>query len=96
MRYPKIVEQLQAGNDVTLAAHGNSMTPIIKSGQRVTLSPLSGWAKPGDVVLAKVNGRYFIHKVTSVGSDGRYLISNNHGHDNGWTKAVYGIVTAVS
>lgn len=46
----------------------------------------------GDIVFCKVKGRYIdAHKITARQGD-RYLISNNHGHDNGWTKTVYGRV----
>jgi len=39
-----------------------------------------------------VNGRYVdAHKITKRDGD-RYLISNNHGHDNGWTRIIYGKV----
>lgn len=97
MRYPDIVAELSAGNSVSLKPHGQSMVPIIKSGEKITLSPIEGFTlQKGDVVLAKVNGRYFIHKITALSGD-RVQISNNHGHVNGWTslKQVFGIVTQV-
>lgn len=90
--------RLLAGEEVTLTAHGNSMTPIIRSSQKVTLSPLTEPASKGDAVLAKVGGRYYIHKVTAIrwGQNGAsYQISNNSGHVNGWTSAVFGKVTSV-
>lgn len=37
----------------------------------------------------KVKGHIYLHLVTGV-SGNTYKISNNHGHDNGWTKQVYG------
>jgi len=46
----------------------------------------------GDIVFCRVKGRYIdAHKITAK-SDGRWLISNNHGHDNGWTRQIYGRV----
>lgn len=95
MHYKDIVAELEAGRSVTLKPHGNSMTPIIHSGQQIVLSPVSGAIKKGDIVLAKVKGRYFIHKVTAVGDDGAYQISNNHGHVNGWSRQIYGRVTEI-
>lgn len=94
MSYPHIIKRLQAGEEVTLNPVGNSMTPRIKSKQEITISPLdkSGFSV-GDVVLARVSGRYFIHLVTAI--DGHKVqISNNHGHVNGWTNRsnVYGKV----
>lgn len=96
MRYNDIIRELGAGRNVTLHPKGNSMTPRIESGQRIVLSPasLSEIAK-GDVVLAKVKGRYMIHLVTTVGDDGRVMISNNHGHDNGWSRQIFGRVTEI-
>jgi phage repressor protein C with HTH and peptisase S24 domain len=95
MRYADIIHELDLGREVTLKPHGNSMTPIIQSGQEIVLSPIKRAVKKGDIVLAKVKGRYFIHKVTAVGDDGAYQISNNHGHVNGWSRQLYGIVTSI-
>lgn len=95
MRYPQIVRELAEGRKVTLRPHGNSMTPIIRSGQKIVLSPLSGPPVRGDVVLAKVNGHFYIHKVTAVKA-GSFQISNNHGRVNGWTRQVFGVVTEIS
>lgn len=77
--------------------HGNSMRHRIESGQLVTVVPFTGQATVGDVVLCKVEGRQWLHLVTAVGSDGRFQISNNKGHVNGWCapSAVFGVVTAV-
>lgn len=93
--YTKILEQLEAGEDVELHPKGNSMTPLIKSGERILLTP-TDTAKLGDVVLCKVKGRYFIHLVTAVDEEkGRWQISNNHGHVNGWTHNIYGRVSEI-
>ncbi len=91
-----MVQRLLRGEDVIHKPHGHSMTPIIKSGQRIVLSPVAlNEVEKGDVVLAKVNGRYMIHKVTAVGDSGKFQISNNHGHVNGWTFMIYGRVTEI-
>lgn len=69
------------------------MTPLLKSGQVVIVSPVSlEDVKKGDIVLSKVRGNIYLHKVTGVKS-GLVQISNNHGHINGWTNKVYGRVT---
>jgi hypothetical protein len=73
------------------------MSPIIKPRQRVTIAPVDPTdLRKGDVVLAKVGGRYLLHKVSALRGD-RVQIANNHGHVNGWTSRdqVYGIVIAV-
>lgn len=51
----------------------------------------------GDIVLCKVEGQQYLHLVSAIGSDGRFQISNNKGHVNGWTtpKNIFGVVTNV-
>ncbi len=93
----QLAARLRADERVECRPSGNSMTPIIKSRQLVTVSPVDPAAiRKGDVVLAKVGGRYLLHKVSALRGD-RVQISNNHGHVNGWTSRaqVYGIVSAV-
>ena len=95
------IEKLQRGEAVKLRPHGGSMTPIIKSGQLVTLEPspgLDGLAV-GDVVLAKVRGKVRLHKISAINHiTGLVEISNNKGRINGWCGGrsdVYGIMTKV-
>ena len=92
------VEALKQGQVVKFRPHGNSMVPIVLSGQLVTVVPFGSHPIEVDsVVLCKVNGRQMLHKVTAIGSDGRYQISNNHGHVNGWCTPsnVFGVMIAV-
>jgi len=93
--YPMIVERLAKGEKVTRRVSGNSMTPRVKSGQELTLIPIDRF-QVGDVVLAKVAGRYYVHLLSAIDGD-RVQISNNHGHVNGWTRKdkVYGRVVNV-
>lgn len=93
---------LQQGQTVKFRPHGNSMQPRIESGQLVTVAPRYADGQfyqivVGDVVLCKVDGRQWLHLVTAIGSDGRYQISNNKGHVNGWTtdQNVFGVLTRV-
>ena len=95
--FAQLAERLRAGETVECRPTGDSMTPIIKSRQLVTISPVdAATLRKGDVVLAKVGGRYLLHKVSTLRGD-RVQIANNHGHVNGWTSRarVYGIVSAV-
>jgi hypothetical protein len=94
----QLAARLRAGETVEWRPTGNSMTPIIESGQLEVVAPVDpATIGRGDVVLAKVGGRYYLHKVSAV-QPGRVQISNNHGHVNGWTSRdqVYGVVTAVA
>lgn len=85
-----IIEQLSLGKNVSYRPSGNSMTPLIYSGDLVTLTPCElNDVEIGDVVFCKVKGTILLHLCTAK-KDGKILISNNHGHDNGWTSTVYG------
>lgn len=72
------------------------MVPLIKSGQDHMLEPIT-WdkAEVGDIVYCKVKGNWYTHLVTSKSEQRGCQISNNQGYVNGWTKAVYGVVTEV-
>jgi len=96
-KYEFIIQRLQEGENVKLKEGGNSMVPIIASRQEVTLSPVdTAKLEIGDIVLARVKGHYYTHKVSALQGE-RVQISNNHGHVNGWVhkSKVYGIVTAI-
>lgn len=88
------VEKLLSGETITSKEPGNSMLPILKSRQTVVLEP-TDWTKvkEGDIVYAKIRGNYYTHLVKSTDQKRGVLIGNNHGHLNGWTRSVYGIVT---
>ena len=98
-RLAPILERLARGETVEgYKEPGNSMVPIIHHREPVTLAPVdTSKLKKGDVVLAKVGGRFYTHKVVAVQGD-RVQIGNNHGHVNGWTSRdqVYAIVTEVN
>lgn len=89
-------ERLEAGETFINAEPGNSMTPILKSRQRVVLTPTS-WkdVEPGDIVYCKVAGNFYTHKVIAKSETRGVQIGNNHGHINGWTKHVYGKVIKI-
>lgn len=87
------LERLQNGETFVTSEKGNSMIPIIKSGQEHKLSPIT-WQKCeiGDIVYCKVYGNYYTHLVKGKNNDRGLLIGNNRGGINGWTKNVYGKV----
>lgn len=91
MRTNVIIEKLNAGDVVEFRPKGNSMTPRIESGQLVTIAPcVLTDCKVNDIVYCKVRGSVYLHLIKKIDQDGRLLIGNNHGHDNGWTTTVYG------
>lgn len=85
------LERLLNGETFTTSEKGNSMVPLIKSGQEHELSPIT-WdqAEIGDIVYCKVRGNYYTHLVKAKDLQKGLLIGNNRGNINGWTKMVYG------
>ena len=74
---------------------GNSMMPKIKSGSTLTFK-VSEKYNIGDVVFCRVKGKIIdAHLITKMDASGRYLISNNKGWDNGWTRTIYAKVIEI-
>ena len=97
MNYNEVKKSLEEGKTVRIKGKGNSMTPKIKNGAFVTISPDVSEIKKGDIVFCKVKGHYYDgHLVSAVRGD-QYQISNNHGHVNGWiTKnQIYGKIIKI-
>jgi len=87
---------LEEGKTFETSERGNSMVPLIKSGQKHILAPIKlEDVEIGDIVFCKVKGSYFTHLVTAKNDTKGVQISNNHGHVNGWTKAVFGKVIKI-
>jgi hypothetical protein len=84
------LERLQSGETFETSEKGNSMVPLIKSGQNHVLTPIS-WedCEIGDIVYCKVKGNWYTHLVKGKNSDRGLLIGNNRGDINGWTRQVY-------
>jgi hypothetical protein len=92
MEMLSIAETLRDNRSATFTARGSSMEPLVHDGQKVTLLPLAGRVvEVDDIVLAKVKGRYYLHKVTAV-RNGRAQIGNNRGHINGWASEILGVL----
>jgi hypothetical protein len=58
---------LRAGGRVSLVATGHSMTPAIRSGDRLTIEPLGAVPRAGEVVACEIDGRLVIHRVVGRG-----------------------------
>lgn len=93
-QFASYIAKLQAGETVSLRPQGGSMKGLIESGQLCTVEPVSGdRVKKGEVVLCRVMGCDYLHLVKAVrgkGGECEFLIGNNRGGTNGWTRAVYG------
>ena len=74
----------------SMTCFGSSMLPILKSGSTVHFERRESY-EVGDAVFCKVKGRWIdCHLITKIGSDGKYMIANNHGWENGWTRTIFG------
>ena len=92
-------EHLRAGEECCVVGFGQSMTPILKSGQPVIVTPVTEdtLLEKNDIVFCKVNGHFYLHKISAIKNNKTYQISNNHGHVNGWISRskIYGKVIKI-
>jgi hypothetical protein len=96
----RAIKELQSNKNVIINPRGHSMSPLVKDNATVELSPSSEY-NVEDVVLVKVSGRVYLHKISAVkGSDKKmqYQISNNKGHVNGWVSknSIFGKAIKIS
>lgn len=94
-----VADLLQKGETIErFKEGGNSMLPIIKSNQPVTLTPVTEETelKVRDIVFCRVGGRYVTHKIHAIKGK-QYQIGNNRGFMNGWVtkQKVFGLVTKI-
>ena len=91
-KYSKAIQELGSQGHTAFKVFGGSMTPIIKSGSLLYFEKAEDY-DVGDIVFCRVNGRIVdAHLITQKAEKRGWMISNNHGHDNGWTKQIYGKV----
>jgi phage repressor protein C with HTH and peptisase S24 domain len=91
-KYERLKEELASAGTGKMKAFGNSMLPVLKSGSHLTFAQAAEY-RIGDIVFCKVRGRYIdAHKIVKADAGKGFLIANNHGFENGWTKTIYGKV----
>ena len=91
-KFERLKAELMLSGKGKMKAFGSSMLPILKSGTLLTFDTAAEY-EIGDIVFCRVKGRYIdAHKVIKKDSNKGYLIANNHGWENGWTKVIYGRV----
>lgn len=90
------IEKLLSGENIVTSEKGNSMLPLIFSGQKHELTPIT-WeeCEINDIVFCKVKGAFYTHLVKGKNDQKGLLIGNNKGKLNGWTKTVYGKVIKI-
>lgn len=78
-------QKLREGNICKVTGYGQSMVPLLKSGQSVICEPVNSLTKlkKNNIVMCKVNGHYYLHKIVAIRPGDRFVIGNNHGHING-------------
>ena len=90
------LEKLKNKETFVTSERGNSMSPIIKSGQEHKLAPAElKDIEVGDIVYCKVKGNFYTHLVKAKNEKKGCLIGNNRGGINGWTKNIYGKVIKI-
>ena len=91
-KFERLKTDLETNGTGTMKVFGSSMLPILKSGSRLTFVRCAQY-EIGDIVFSKVKGRYIdAHKIIRKETAKGFLIANNHGYENGWTKLIYGKV----
>lgn len=91
-KYERLKSDLEQHGIGVMKSYGNSMLPILSNPSTNTFKRQPSY-EVGDIVFRKVRGRYIdAHLIAQVSSDGRCMISNNRGHENGWASFVYGRV----
>jgi hypothetical protein len=91
-KYERLKADLEKDGTGTMKCFGNSMLPIMKSGSEVTFQVEEDY-EVGEIVFCRVKGRYIdAHLIKAKNEKRGWLIANNHGHLNGWTKTIYGRV----
>jgi hypothetical protein len=87
-KYENLNARLDQGEDASMKCFGSSMLPILTNPSTCKYRRETSYK----IGVCKVKGRYIdAHKITAI-QGSRYLISNNHGHNNGWTTTVFGRV----
>lgn len=90
-KYERLKQELEENNSGTMKCFGNSMLPILTNPSTCLYKKQDKY-EIGDIVFCKVRGRYIdAHIITKIDKE-RYMIANNHGWENGWTKTIYGRV----
>lgn len=82
------IAKLKSGLPAVVRPFGKSMSPLVESGNLVTLFPFVAGLEPqkGDIVLVDVVdvvGVIYLHLIKNTDKD-KFLIGNNRGGINGW------------
>lgn len=95
----KIVQDIEQARDsvlngeiVTRFEYGDSLSPIVLSGEFLILKPIDREIRLYDIVLCEVNDYLMTHMIVNISQDGKYyLIGSTHGWIFGWTDKIYAL-----
>lgn len=92
LKYERAINELENNGTTRMKVFGSSMTPKIESGSMLTFIKETEYVV-GQIVFCSVHGRMIdAHLVKKKDKQKGYLIANNHGHENGWTRKIFGRV----
>jgi len=97
----KLLTDIQKKNgSIRFTAEGTSMTPAIRHGDRITVSPVPGrQLRRGDIILFRKGDdrQIVVHRVISVKGEKLLPRGDNAEEDDGWISSdmIHGLVTGV-
>jgi hypothetical protein len=88
----QLIARLQAGETVQFRPRGHSMTGRVNDRDLCTVAPITEPLKVDDVVLCRVAGAQYLHRILAIRGETTYQIGNNRGGINGWISrsGIYG------
>lgn len=90
-KYHNLIQSLEAIGTGVMKCFGNSMLPRLSNPSTNTYQVFPNY-EIGDIVFCKVKGRFIDAHLVTKKKGNQYMITNNHGWENGWTSTVYGKV----
>ena len=93
----EVAAVLQEGREAVILPTGRSMLPFIREGvDRVVLRKKDSYAV-GDIVLARFDGRYILHRIVALDGDAVTLMGDGNlsGRERGRTGDIVGTVSAI-
>ena len=92
--YTDILDALDNKETVLHWEYGNSMYPMLKSGEYCLIKPIDRKIKVGDAVFCYVQNYLMVHMVLEINivhDKTLYKIGTTDGFEYGWTPYVFGI-----
>lgn len=90
----EVLDALKNGETIARFEYGDSMKPMLVSGEYCILEPITKQPQVGDAVFCRVNGYLMTHMVwvvSNIADKPYYLIGGSNGSLYGWTNEVYAI-----